>query len=142
MGRGEYSSIGSNGDSALRQVEAHYTPTQRHFRELFANRVGELDTAIQQADRDFATTYNMSWRYGGHPPPPSPLPVDQSRFVLSYWQPFVRAWNAARPMLLAGKIDPAAALILMSWASRYNDLKMDAGGSWGLDTTAPSVTIL
>ena len=124
MGRGEYhSSIGSNGVS--KQAEGYYVPPRRQFVDLFAARVAELDAAIQQADRDYATTYQPG----------------QSHFVLMYWQPFVRAWNAARPLLLTGNIDRAAALVLMSWAARYNDLKMDAGGSWGLETRAPSVVI-
>jgi hypothetical protein len=47
----------------------------------------------------------------------------------------------ARAALLAGKIDRGAALVLASWAARYNDLKRDAGGSFGLDTRAPRVVI-
>jgi hypothetical protein len=143
MARGEYgfSPIGSNGVRKLPQAEGYYVPSQRRFAELFAERVAELDAAIQQADRDYATTYQTDWR-GGSPQPLKPGEgLDQSRFVLGYWLPFVHAWNAARPLLLTGNIDRAAALVLMHWAARYNDLKMDAGGSWGLETRAPSVVI-
>lgn len=38
-------------------------------------------------------------------------------------------------------MDPAAAIVLASWAARYNDLRMGAGASWGLETTAPAVMI-
>jgi hypothetical protein len=31
--------------------------------------------------------------------------------------------------------------LLASWAARFNELRMSAGGSWGLETSAPAVTI-
>ncbi len=133
MGRGEY--IGSNGVSKLPQA-ADY----RSYAYVFRERVEELDAAIQQADRDYAATYQTDWR-GGSPGLKPGEGLDQSHFVLGYWLPFVRAWNAARSALLAGTIDRAAALVLTSWAARYNDLRMSAGASWGLATKAPSVVI-
>jgi hypothetical protein len=139
MGRGEY--IGSNGVSKLPQAEGFY----RSYAYVFRERVNELDAAIQQADHDYATKYQTDWRAAGQKPGEG---LDQSHFVLTYWVPFVRAWNVARDQvlaqLLAGKIssaDRGPALVLMSWASRYNDLKMSAGASWGLETAAPSVVI-
>jgi hypothetical protein len=64
---------------------------------------------------------------------------DPAEFVHKYWLPFIHAWSAARPVLLAGKIDRAAANDLASWAARYNELWLSATGSWGFRTSAPNV---
>lgn len=107
----------------------------RGYGDVFYERVNELDAAIQHADHDYVTGYQTEFR------PPSGHGFDQSEFVFRYWQPFVQEWHYARPLLLGGKIDRAAALILASWAARYNELRMSAGGSWGLGTNAPPVFI-
>jgi hypothetical protein len=149
MGRGEYghSSIGSNGVS--KTAQGYVVHSRVRFADLFHERVAELDAAIQQADLDFVTQYQRGWTEvkPGEPDYPGKAYAtafgrDQSNFVLAHWQPFVRAWSATRPALLAGKIDPGAAILLMHWAARYNDLRRDAGASWGLETRAPmNVTI-
>jgi len=134
MARGEYGPAFVGNGARLPEA----TGTYRSYAVVFRERVDELDAAIQQADRDYAAKYQTDWRAAGQKPGEG---LDQSRFVFTYWLPFVKAWNVAREQLLAGTMDRAAALVLLSWAGRFNQLKMDAGASWGLDTSAPSVTI-
>lgn len=95
-------------------------------RHAIYDRVNELDAAIQQADHDFAT------HAGGQS-------FDPAEFVHRYWQPFLHAWTAARPALLAGKIDRSRVDDLASWIARYNELWSSATGSWGFRTSAPIV---
>ena len=140
MGRGEYghSSIGSNGVRELPGATGYV----RTYADVFRERVAELDAAIQQADRDYMTTYSTNWRSGyGKPGEPG---LDQS-VVIKRWQPFVQNWNGTREWLLkrlyAGQIDRGDALVLAAWAGRFNEFKMSASASMGLYTTAPSVTI-
>jgi len=135
MARGEYgaSSVG-NTAAKLPEAQGYY----RSYVTLFRDRINDLDNAIQQADYDYATTYQTDFRPGSQRPGQG---LDQSEFVFRYWQPFVLAWRFARPALLAGKIDHAATLTLASWANRYDELRMSAGGSWGLETSAPAVVI-
>src|SRR4029077_8145964 len=132
--RGHYGNAFVGNGSRLPEA----TGTYRSYAVVFRERVDELDAAIQQADRDYAAKYQTDWRATGQKPGEG---LDQSRFVFSYWLPFAKAWNVARAQLLAGKMDPAAALVLLSWYGLFNDLKMDSGASWGLDTTAPNVMI-
>lgn len=135
MARGEYCSPSvGNGVPRLAAAQGRY----RGYGDVFYERVNDLDAAIQQADHDYVTGYQTDFRPTGQRPGHG---FDQSEFVFRYWQPFVQQWHYARPALLGGKIDRAAALILASWAARYNELRMSAGGSWGLDTAAPAVFI-
>ena len=140
MGRGEYvfSSIGSNGVRALPGATGYV----RSYADVFRERVAELDAAIQQADRDYTATYSTNWQSGyGKPGEPG---LDQS-VVIKHWRPFVQNWNGTREWLLkrllAGQIDRGDALVLATWAGRFNDFKMSAAASMGLYTTAPNVTI-
>jgi hypothetical protein len=117
MARGEYgrSVVGSAAD-----LSPHARGFYRSYAFVFRERVEELDAAIQQASRDWLANV-------------------QSTFVSTYWLPFIKAWNDARPWLLA-RSDRPAAVVLLDWANRFNDLKMTAG-TWGLATAAPDVTI-
>jgi hypothetical protein len=134
MARGEYGPAFVGNGTRLPEATGIY----QSYAVVFRERVNELDAAIQQADRDYAAKYQTDWRAADQKPGEG---LDQAHFVFTYWLPFVRAWNVARTQLLAGRLDRTAALVLLSWAGRFNDLKRDAGASWGLDTTAPSVTI-
>lgn len=114
MSRGEYGPPFGN-EAGL--------PQGRH---AIYDHVNELDAAIQQADHDFAT------HAGGQS-------FDPAEFVHRYWLPFLHAWTAARPALLAGKIDRSRVDDLASWIARYNELWASATGSWGFRTSAPIV---
>ena len=142
MARGEYGPA-FVGDGRLP------APTQtafyRSYAVVFRERLDELNASIQQADRDYASTYKTNWGEGATPGEPG---LDQSIFVFRYWLPFVKEWNATRErllsQLLAGQIDRndrGPALWLSYSAARFNDLKQSAGASWGLGTAAPNVVI-
>jgi hypothetical protein len=145
MARGEYgrSYVGNGVNKLPQAIGVH-----RSYGDVFRERVEELDAAIQQADRDYATTYQTDWRATGQTGQGPGAGLDQSHFVFTYWLPFVKEWNATRTrllnQLLAGQIDRSdrgPALWLAYSAGRFNDLKQSAGASWALGTTAPNVVI-